>query len=297
MVVAQPIVADGQNVGYSVLGAIAPRKIVSVDMDAVEWRCWRLTSSGVSLLASSTYPGGVPGAVHACEGTVAVWTPSTDQLTVFTDGAPWTVAAQTFTGLAVDRVIVAGDQGQVVAADHVGGAVYGLPLSGASTPAWSCSLGDGVLVGSPLAGRWLRHSGGLPDDGFGASDTTAPQTLDLLDDSGSVLDSVTFTAPAGSWDWTLFASSPVPVGASCMSWVQPTPTTVLYFGSTSMTIGAFDIVWRRLTFDPGADTIAWDTSEATWTPDWVNTFGSVWHPWASSWGGQVLVGFVRDGYG
>lgn len=295
--VVQPIVATGQNVGYSVVGAVALAKVVSVDIDVDEFQCWRLTSSGVSMLASTASPGGVPGAVHACEGTAALWTPSADHLAVFTDGAPWTVEEQTFSGLTIDRLLVAGDHGEVIAADHDGGTIYGLPLSGASTPSWSCSLGTGVLVGAPAAGRWLRHSGGLPDDGFGDADTTATQTLDLLDDTGTVLDSVTFIAPPGSWDWDQFAVPPVGVGASLMCWVQADPATFVYLGATAMVPGAFDVAWRPLTVDVGAGTLAWADSETTWTPDWTHSFGTVWHPWASAWGGQLLVGFLRNGYG
>ena len=294
--VVQPIVATGQNVGYSVVGAVALAKVVSVDIDVDEFQCWRLTSSGVSMLASTASPGGVPGAVHACEGTAALWTPSADHLAVFTDGAPWTVEEQTFSGLTIDRLLVAGDHGEVIAADHDGGTIYGLPLSGASTPSWSCSLGTGVLVGAPAAGRWLRHSGTLPDDGLGNPDTSAAQTLDLLDDTGTVLDSVTFTAPAGAWSENSFGVD-VDQGASMMCWVQTDPATIVYLGSTSIFGPAFDVEWRPLTFDAGTDTIAWAAAVGSWTPDWVQSFGAAWHPWASAWGGQLLVSFVRNGYG
>jgi hypothetical protein len=222
----------------------------------------------------------------------------------FANGAPWApvIDVDFTTPGDVVRMAIAGDQSECVAQDNTG-TVFGLPMDGTATPNWSCALGTGNLIGSPAANRWLRVSGTVTNPGSGwQSPITDPLTIDLLDSSGSVLDTVTFTAPAGSWTFNATAgSSTVTYEGNALCWVQTTPTIITYVGTKLhvYTTGSNpQVAYRCLEYHPGTDTITWMAAEqvfdTTWGPEHS---GEEWHGWASNWGGQLVVGYRLNAHG
>ena len=221
----------------------------------------------------------------------------------FTDGSPWTAVIDVSISGVGDavRMAIAGDQSECVAQDTTG-AVFGLPMDGTTTYNWTCSLGTGNLIAAPAANRWLRVSGTVANPGSAwQAPITDPLTVDLLDSSGSILDSTTFTAPAGAWTFNATAgSSSVTYEGSALCWVQTTSTTITYIGTEYHYydgVTPLRCAWRTLVYSPGTDTIAWDAAEQSFETNWLNgASGNEHHAWATNWGGQLVVGYRDNGH-
>lgn len=287
-------VATGIDFGTQVVGSVGPGYAVTADTAADEFALWQITDTGatqVTTVAASVDAGPRASMDDCC--TYAGWT--SRLLHFFTPGSPWTANVDVNFSLPSDPValFVSGDKAEAVLSTD--STVYGLPMDGTTTANWSCSLGTGLLIGSPSANRWLRLSGDLPDDGFGEPDWTNPLTIDMLDDTGSILDTITFVHPR--WSWYYAATAPVPVTDSFLQWITLTTGSVMYLGKdwpNEPTTYELDIVYRLL--DCTGDALSWTDAEQVLSSPWTDAFSTRFHPSASSYAGQLAIGYTVESF-
>lgn len=275
---------DLGGVNVLVVGAISETKFVTYEDGT--FRVWETNGLGVveldSVLVDDPYGLGpfnsMDGVIAYCDTVLGAWH-------FISDGSPWTLEINTvFSQVATHHLFVAGDQSEAVGSD--GTNVFGVPMDGSTTANWSCAQGTGRLVGAPRQNRWLRMSGTGDTDGM---------TVELMDDTGASLDSVTFTHPPDSY-WDGGGGSGADQADSLLSWVQLAEGMNTYLGCTRALGPTFEVtaIHYRTLVTTG-DTLAWYAAEETFAPDWFDDGGNdLKHPVASSWLGKLAVGFVED---
>lgn len=195
-------------------------------------------------------------------------------LTFITSGSPWTITTVDLgTSFAeyrnVNWVEVSGDQSECVVAT-ASLTVHAMPMNGDTTPNWSCELGDGILIGAPYASRWLREN--------------AAGGVDLLDDTGSVLDSVAFTHPT-FW-----------LGDLRVVWTQLNSSATTYVYLEHLENPQRPINIRHRTLITTGDTIDWADTEQTVPVGWVRDTLEYFYPIVSAWDGQLAIGYGSVGF-
>lgn len=208
---------------------------------------------------------------------------------LYLDDIPFANIYWEYPSIGGQQLVLAGDSGEIIVSDDT--TVYGLPVDGSTTANWTCSLGSGFLAGSPATERWLRLAPRT------VTDEDETMTLALMDDSGTVLDSLTFDHPPDSWlvpEW-----SPSDTDNTRYSTLQFLP-----LGSNRVAVIARDVDgspgyalyhWLRI-LDCSGGSIDW---EGAWTVFDVETANSArdLYPFAANYGGQLAVGLVYRPYG
>ena len=168
---------------------------------------------------------------------------------------------------------------------------------------WSCSVAGthphstGICVGSPSTNRWIRVSGALYYDGADWDFDTVDLTVDLVNSSGTTLDSLTFTPPNGSWvhDLSNTPATYSSVEAYCALWWMVLPgNRIMYVGRRTsgggFPSGTGDVVCRVL--DCTGDTLAWESAE--YVVPLTDPLGYQQHPRTSTWDGTHAVLMIAE---
>lgn len=288
--VLQRQVATALDLGTTIVGPLAEDLVVVFDRDALEWRLLHVDAAGVTLLDTVAASGIDPATAIVNDGIIADGAYAFFPSAV---GAALTITARTWTTGAsgdFDRAYAGGlSSGMTyVLSTDAGDVVLG--LGAGVTDSYSTLIGalDGqTLIGAPAVNRWLRLSG---------DDSGAPCTVDLLDASGTVLDSIEFDHPDDSW------LHDRPYGTadatySVLWWAKPSDHLTTYVGSrlTGSSYPYTSHVVTR-TLDSTGDTLAWVDAEAE-----LGTVGDVApdnvRPYAAAWDGQLAISLRYESYG
>jgi hypothetical protein len=289
--VLQRQVATALDLGTTIVGPLAENLVVVFDQDALEWKLLRVDVTGVTVLDTVAASGIDPATAIVNDGVIAdgshLFYPSTD-------GSTLTITNRSWSPSGYDRVYAAGGDPYpagnptFVLSTTGGHVVVGVGPGVSDSYTDLADMLDGqTLIGAPAFNRWLRMSG---------DDSGAPCTVELLDASGSVLDSIEFDHPDDSW----LHNRPYGTADATYSvlwWVKPSEHLTTYLGSRlsgSSYPYTSHVVTRTL--DSTGDTLAWVDAEAELgTVDEVAPENV--RPYAAAWDGQLSISLRYESYG
>lgn len=240
-----------------------------------ELQLWRIVPPVPLLVATvSASMTENAGVISACLDTLGVI--RTDEgWWIVSPGSPWTVTSSALSIGGVDRLTIAGDLSCAVAQTS-GGDVVGVPIDGSGSALWTCSLGSGVLLGSPRAERWLRLTGDYPT-----------MSIDLVDDIGSTLDSISYDHPADSFPGSTGLTSAADSTVHSVP-VSPGVVTMLGIARDGGPTYAVRVVHRTLT--ESSDVLSWNAVAAEIDAGWSDGELSRTIPWGAAADGQIAIG-------
>jgi hypothetical protein len=276
---------------YWILGAAGGEV---VDLRSSGGDSYTVARGGSSVFNGSAFPlavrsAAIDGAVIVCVDTGAgqEWSfvdAGTTAADVYFDDAPFGDITDDFT-----VVCLAGDASQVVVSD--GTDLWGLPVTGGAT-AWSCSAGTRWLAASPSADRWL----GLSPRDMPTQDAT--MTLTLLDDTGTALDSVTFTHPVhATWSgWSDPMFGPDNIRDSSVQWLPLGGNRVAMVARVNGGSPDYEVSVLIRVVDCTGDELAWESAAVTFATTVTDGSLDRLHPFASDFGGQLAIGYRLESF-
>ena len=292
----QSRVATLLDLGTTIVGPLAENLVVVFDQDALEWKLLRVDVTGVTVLDTVAASGIDPATAIVNDGVIAdgshLFYPSTD-------GSTLTITNRSWSPSGYDRVYAAGGDPYpagnptFVLSTTGGHVVVGVGPGVSDSYTDLADMLDGqTLIGAPAFNRWLRLSG---------DDSGAPCTVELLDASGTVLDSIEFDHPGDSWLHDRPTNSgvgPSDVTWSMLWWVKPAPLLTTYVGARYNPSPAFTVDLVARTLDSTGDALAWLDDEQVL----VAEFGSLVpfetvRPYAVAWDGQLAIALREQSWG
>lgn len=257
---------DPATIAYPI-GALADDLVLV--HTGTEVSLYRLSSSGAEWLDAAGDWEARPSHVAAMDDMVVTVKEKSgsEDFHLFTPGTPWTVQSCSPIGYEGGGLCISGDQAEVIC--EYGGAVRAYSTAVFDgTLEWICLTGDGWLVASPRAGRWLRYDG---------------SDIALMDDTGASLDTLTWAPDHGD----AFDAG--------VTWVTLAEDShaVLYVHVVTGGSWPKPAVIRYRVLTTTGDTIGWADDEQEIDAGWEAMVLDSVNVTASSWFGQVAVAYSR----